>query len=30
MNYIIAYVIILKKDLNEIKLIKPHRGEIVD
>ena len=27
----LAYVIILKKDLNEIKLIlKPHRGEIVD
>ena len=27
----IAYVIILKKDLNEIKLIlKPNRGEIVD
>ena len=27
----LAYVIILKKDLNEIKLtLKPHRGEIVD
>ena len=27
----LAYVIILKKDLNEIKLIlKPNRGEIVD
>ena len=27
----LAYVIILKKDLDEIKLIlKPHRGEIVD
>ena len=27
----LAYIIILKKDLNEIKLIlKPHRGEIVD
>ena len=27
----VAYVIILKKDLNEIKLIlKPNRGEIVD
>ena len=27
----LAYIIILKKDLDEIKLIlKPHRGEIVD
>ena len=27
----LAYIIILKKDLDEIKLmLKPHRGEIVD